>query len=113
MLNPDTEAERLYNEAHIRTRARVENVFGIWKRRFPILAYGCRLKIETAFTVVVATAVLHNIATKRGENIPNVENENDIQQLIAEGQILNVPHGNQNEGFQARRTLINNYFANL
>ena len=31
---------QLYNESHIRTRTRVEHTFGLWKHRFPILAYG-------------------------------------------------------------------------
>ena len=35
---------QLYNESHIRTRTRVEHTFGLWKRRFPILAYGSRYK---------------------------------------------------------------------
>ncbi|XP_044753931.1 putative nuclease HARBI1 [Coccinella septempunctata] len=39
LLNPTSRAEHLYNEAHIRTRNTIERCFGIWKRRFPILAY--------------------------------------------------------------------------
>lgn len=35
-----TQAENLFNEAQIRTRKPIERIFGIWKRRFPILAYG-------------------------------------------------------------------------
>nr|CAI5825436.1 unnamed protein product [Callosobruchus analis] len=45
-----------------RTRNPVERCFGVWKRRFPILAVGIRLKIEKVEAVVIATAVLHNIA---------------------------------------------------
>lgn len=42
LLNLQTAAERLYNESHIRTRNIIERLFGIWKRRFPILAsLGC------------------------------------------------------------------------
>lgn len=67
LLNLVNDAQRLYNEAYTRTRVKLENIFGIWKRRFPILAYGCRLKLETTLTVIIATAVLHNIARKNNE----------------------------------------------
>ncbi|ERL90324.1 hypothetical protein D910_07673, partial [Dendroctonus ponderosae] len=40
LVNPATRAERLYNESHIRTRNVIERCFGVWKRRFPVLAYG-------------------------------------------------------------------------
>nr|CAH7762462.1 unnamed protein product [Callosobruchus chinensis] len=56
LLAPDTQAERRYSEAHIRTRNVVERTIGIWKRRFPILAYGCRLKLSNTLTIIVATA---------------------------------------------------------
>nr|CAI5825969.1 unnamed protein product [Callosobruchus analis] len=34
---------------------------GVWKRRFPCLSLGMHLKPEKVCTIVVATAVLHNI----------------------------------------------------
>jgi hypothetical protein len=43
LLNPGTPAKQLDNESHIRTRNVAERLFGVLKRRFPILAYGCRL----------------------------------------------------------------------
>ena len=36
--NPRDPQEHLYNEAQIRTRNCVERMFGVWKRRFPVLA---------------------------------------------------------------------------
>ncbi|KAK4887491.1 hypothetical protein RN001_003762 [Aquatica leii] len=62
IANPNTQSERLYNESHIRTRNVVERMFGVWKRRFPVLAYGLRCKLTTSLTIVVAAAILHNIA---------------------------------------------------
>lgn len=38
--NPKTPAQIAYNESFIRTRQTVERLFGIWKRRFPILSLG-------------------------------------------------------------------------
>ncbi len=42
---------------------------GVWKRRFACLSVGMRLKICTTLTVIVATAVLHNIARLHGGEI--------------------------------------------
>lgn len=119
LLNPEREAERLYNESHIRTRARIENIFGIWKRRFPILAYGCRLKLQTILTVIIATAVLHNIARRNGEGEPPVDenvDEHILQQRINDGEIPDIPvfqNQPQHTGFHVRRNLIDNFFNNL
>jgi hypothetical protein len=62
LLNPQRPAELVYNERHVRIRNVEERCFGVIKSRFPILAYGCRLKVETVQTVFVAEAILHNIA---------------------------------------------------
>lgn len=40
LTNPANREEQLYNESLIRTRQTVERLFGIWKRRFPILHKG-------------------------------------------------------------------------
>lgn len=62
-LNPTMPEEHLYNEAQIRTRSTVERCFGIWKRRFPVLSIGTRCQsVERKLTIIVATAILHNIA---------------------------------------------------
>jgi hypothetical protein len=58
LLRPRTPAEQLYNESHIRTRNVVERCFGVLKRRFPILAYGCRLQSNKVLIIIVATSVL-------------------------------------------------------
>jgi hypothetical protein len=43
-----------------------ENVFGIWKKRFPVLRM-LRTHYPTSKDVILATAILHNIAMKLGE----------------------------------------------
>lgn len=76
MLNPVTAAETLFNESQIRTRNPIERSYGVWKRRFPILSLGISIKnLDTVQAIIVATAVLHNIATQFGDNEPKVTNE--------------------------------------
>lgn len=63
ILRPQNEAEVRYNNAHKRTRVIVEQLFGIWKRRFPCLYYGLRTKLSTNIAVICSVAILHNICT--------------------------------------------------
>jgi len=44
-----TPAEQLYNESQIRTRNVIERFFGIWKRRFPVMAVSLRVKLMRVF----------------------------------------------------------------
>lgn len=62
ILNPRTAPEIRYNRAHVKARNVVERMFGIWKRRFPCLNRGMGNKLETVCNIIVACAVLHNIA---------------------------------------------------
>ncbi|KAE9531952.1 hypothetical protein AGLY_010154, partial [Aphis glycines] len=71
-----TNAERLYNESQIRFRNVVERTFGVWKRRFPVLFFGLRLKMETTMAVIQACAVLHNIARLQRDPRPPDDIEN-------------------------------------
>jgi hypothetical protein len=43
-----------------------ENVFGIWKKRFPVLRM-LRTHYQTSKDIILATAILHNVALKLGE----------------------------------------------
>ncbi|KAI4466883.1 hypothetical protein MML48_2g00000359 [Holotrichia oblita] len=114
ILNPNTHAEQLYNESHIRTRNIVERLFGVWKRRFPVLAYGLRLQLNTVLAVIVATAVLHNIAREMNEEEPPLPinmPENQMNRLIEEGNVR-IPNGNP-ENIHASRNEFIQYFNNL
>jgi hypothetical protein len=87
-----------------------------WKRGFPILAYGCRLKLETFLTIIVATSVLHNAALNMGDieasPIPAEIHEHILEQLIRDGQIPGINNDDVREvaGSVPRRILINDYF---
>ncbi|KAL1516135.1 hypothetical protein ABEB36_000056 [Hypothenemus hampei] len=111
--------QNLYNESHIRTRNCIESCFGLLKRRFPILAYGCRLQLITLLTVIIATTVLHNMAIDMNDNeaslISDELNEHVLQQLIEDGNILDIPNNipQQAPGDFVRNQLINNCCTNL
>lgn len=108
LQGPQTPAEQLYNESLIRTRISVERMFGIWKRRFPILSLGSRFKeVNSILAVIIATAVLHNIARRAGDPLP----ENDELQVPWED-IENDegPHNGRMANNHVQNTLISDYF---
>jgi hypothetical protein len=71
-FRPEDPQKRRFNHklSAIRTIC-TENVIGLWKRRFPCLRMGIRTKLSTACDIVVATAVLHNLALLWGEPEPD------------------------------------------
>ncbi|KAJ8977114.1 hypothetical protein NQ317_005242 [Molorchus minor] len=72
LRNVRNEAEALlFNESQIRTRNVVERSYGVSKRRFPALAMGMRVHLDTAQAITVATAILHNIACNENEQVPS------------------------------------------
>lgn len=112
--NPGTPEEHLYNESQIRSRNCVERLFGVWKRRFPVLALGFQINLQNTFPIIVATAVLHNILRRRGEDIPPDDPELNLRvpwaELLVEGDMAaNVPRVAPRHDV-ARRELITNYF---
>lgn len=53
-------------------------------------------------TIIIAIAVLHNIAQRRGEDIPPIDNEDlyNLENIIVNDQVLHLPHP-QNEAGNA------------
>lgn len=104
LLSPTTPAERRYNQSHVKSRSIVERTFGMWKRRFPCLKYGLRTKIQTATTIIVAAAVLHNICLENREDDFRDDEENDAPTDV-------IPNLDTNAaGNAVRRRLINTVF---
>lgn len=108
-------AENLYNESLFRTRQTVERLFGVWKRRFPILSQGIRVsrqKLVKADFYIVACVILHNMACQNREGEPPVE----IQPPAGDGpnqpQPPNapIPQRGHNERCGVQRQLINGWF---
>lgn len=77
--NPGNENEERYNRAHKRTRNIVEQVFDLYKRRFPCLYKGLTTKIETSQAIICATAVLYNIGVKCKDNFIFEEELSDME----------------------------------
>lgn len=105
----------LYNESQIRTRNVVERSYGVWKRRFPILSLGIRLDIERVEAIVVATAVLHNIATDHNDQLPVSEIEG-FEEMLADMALDETNLEDADDGdtrTHIRDVLVNRYFANL
>lgn len=84
--------------------------------RFPILAYGCRLKLETTLEVIIALAVVYNICKENNEPPPPAPD--DLQELLAMLEVHEVPQipvviPGHNQGIETRRNLVQNYFSHL
>lgn len=104
----------MFNESQIRSRNVVEKQYGVWKRRFPALAKGLRVSLDTAQAIIVATAVLHNIACEENEVIPPVTEEDEAEiDYVNNVQIVQVPEQRHNADTITRDSLINNYFSRL
>ncbi len=70
--------KRLFNRclSGLRT-VMIENVFGIWKMRFPILNHiGCHISL--AQDIITATAILHNLLVRWNANLPDVDLPDDL-----------------------------------
>ncbi|XP_067635479.1 putative nuclease HARBI1 [Eurosta solidaginis] len=109
LSHPNTDAERLYNESQIRTRNCIERCFGVWKRRFPVLSIGLRISHETVMAVVVACAVLHNIARKNGDADPSEEDSCSTEESTET--IYEYHSTESQEASFMRSSLIRDYFA--
>ncbi|RVE39824.1 hypothetical protein evm_015526 [Chilo suppressalis] len=115
-------AESLYNESQIRTRNPIERLFGIWKRRFPVLALGIRVSLKNAIPIIVATGVLNNILKIKGDEMPSDDSIIDLpapwEEILERGRIRQqrTLYSNSNPSRDlnpTRRALISNYFESL
>lgn len=109
LANPTTKAEKLFNESQIVTRNPVERSYGVWKRRFPILSIGINVSLSTVRALIVATAVLHNIALKFGDALPKPTVE--LEELIQLQEVENTQVQGGNRSIHRQRFI--NYFNTL
>lgn len=107
--NPITPAEQLYNESQIRSRNVVERTYGVWKNRFPILSKKIILHLSRVQCVIVACAVLHNIAIDMHDaHFESIQDH--AEDSIQNGENDQI---NNSENNTVRNNLINDYFALL
>jgi hypothetical protein len=88
--DPGNESERKFNKLLKKERVTIERCFGQLKRRFPILLYVCRVKLENVPKIIVACVILHNIAKFLGDpdfeldEIP--EEDEDVRYIADDGE---------------------------
>ncbi|XP_076745051.1 neurotrimin isoform X9 [Maylandia zebra] len=99
--DPNPGPQTRYNAALARTRARIEMTFGQIKGRFQCLK-SLRVAPDRACDIIVACAVLHNIATIRKERTPVVEVQPDDD--------LQPVHLDQPSGRAARDRIVQHNF---
>jgi len=110
-LNPATPAEERYNRCQILTLNPVERTFGVWKRRFPCLTKRRPNELTTTVMIIIACAVLHNIAVLQEDQLP----DDDEEEADADLQALHVPvdpvQAVPGEGLAVRNALVNQLFT--
>uniref|UniRef100_A0A673NKF7 DDE Tnp4 domain-containing protein n=1 Tax=Sinocyclocheilus rhinocerous TaxID=307959 RepID=A0A673NKF7_9TELE len=97
-----SETGAIYNAALARTRAHIEMTFGQLKERFQCLK-SLRVAPDRACNIIVACAVLHNIATITKERTPVVEIQPDDD--------LQPVHLDQPSGRAARDRIVAHHFS--
>ncbi|KAL3249450.1 hypothetical protein MRX96_056004 [Rhipicephalus microplus] len=65
LKNPQTRAEKTYNNSQIKTRNSVERTYGVWKRRFACLRVKLLTDTDRSAAIITACAALRNIACLR------------------------------------------------
>lgn len=81
--------------------------FGVWKRRFPVISLTMRLSLHNIQTVIIATAVLHNIC--RNYNIEEVPPEVEMPEE-SEITVTSENSDSIHNDIRHRQGLILNYF---
>lgn len=106
LANPQTEAESNYNRAQISTRNPVERLFGVLKRRFPCLR-GLGVKVNRVPAIIVACAVLHNIALNMHDTAISFD---DFEYIEPSGDDEGAAVA-ENSNFATRTIIIQSYFS--
>lgn len=105
LTSPSSPAERSYQRAHITTRNPVERTFGVAKRRFPALAIGLQIDVQTSLSVIVACFILHNIAILNNDSVDDFE-------TVHEDEFPPEVENSDNQNADSRNQIIHNYFSN-
>nr|CAI5831218.1 unnamed protein product [Callosobruchus analis] len=113
--NPETREEIAFTILF--AKESVERCFGQLKRRFPILQYMGRVKLDRVVSVIISCAVLHNISKYSNDPVRVDEQEDDINDEEEEEYNTEIEDENvRRRGLQRRKeikSLIFNYNINL
>lgn len=105
-LTPQTEKEVRYNAAHVKTRNVIERAFGVLKRRFSVLSTPVRTKLANTKNIIVACAVLHNIAIMNrlplGDEVEEIFEPPVVPQAVRED--------NNHRGHARRAGIVERFF---
>lgn len=116
IANPTITEEELFNKSQITTRNAVERTYGVWKRRFPILAIASQVKLTRFRKIIIATAVLHNMLREINDEDPpdDPQIEVDWEEVLndEESEVPIFPGGSQT-GIRGRtkQQMFLSYFA--
>ncbi|XP_046551325.1 putative nuclease HARBI1 [Haliotis rubra] len=102
-FNPHGQPEQRYNDSLCATRVTIERTFGRWKRRFHVLNSEVRMEPSRVCCIVVACAVLHNIAIDMCE--PDDDRANIDEQPPVEA------YGGRHDGKGIRDHIARTFFA--
>ncbi|XP_055856480.1 putative nuclease HARBI1 [Episyrphus balteatus] len=103
--NPVLASEKKYNKAHIATRQTIDRTIHIWKSRFRILKTGLRGSLENVKVLIVALAVLHNLAIEFKEELDDEELNGSVDSASTST--------SSHEDTDARSSFILKHFSNV
>ncbi|XP_041464536.1 putative nuclease HARBI1 [Lytechinus variegatus] len=81
ILNPQSQAERAYNNSQVKSRAIIEQVNGRLKNKFRcLIGHGMQIRPERAERIITACCVLYNISKQYGERQDHDERDVEAHQ---------------------------------
>lgn len=102
--NPTSPSELKYNEAHRKTRHRIDMTFNLLKKRFSCLLSTLRVSLDKIISIILAVCVLHNICLDLNEPLDENKEVWDDQpntQILEDDETL----------LGTRNNVINKYFS--
>ena len=100
---------KAYNSALKKARVRVEQCFGMMKKRFPALLYQLRCrKIENVQAIISSCVVLHNFLLKDGDPVMNVP-EAEFRAQLARTNVQWISNSTRGQ-YKVRDHVIQSFF---